>query len=294
MARVLAAIPHFYRHSTEGGHGSQRRDPASRVRALGGCIAALRANLGVGQVGIDIAARAARPANQELAHQLDIVVCTTGEDHLLDRLALPRDNYAHRASRAEPLLLGYECHAALRDGLSRYDYFAFFEDDLLIHDPLFLAKCAWFSAKVGGDAVLQPNRFEIAAGRDPAKAYIDGDIRARATAPFQDIANRPEIRLEALGATVTFRRPLNPHSGCFLLSAEQMAHWARQPYFLDRAASFIGPLESAATLGLMRAFRVYKPAFANAGFLEIQHAGQAFIGLIGTTVRRADEAPAPA
>jgi hypothetical protein len=38
--------------------------------------------------------------------------------------------------------------------------------------------------------------------------------------------------------------------------------------FFDRDTSFIGPLESAATLGIMRAFRIYKPAPEHAAFLE--------------------------
>jgi hypothetical protein len=56
-----------------------------------------------------------------------------------------------------------------------------------------------------------------------------------------------------------------------------MAHWAAQPYFLDRDTGFIGPLESAATLGIMRTFRVYKPANENANFLEIEHYGNGYI-----------------
>jgi hypothetical protein len=56
-----------------------------------------------------------------------------------------------------------------------------------------------------------------------------------------------------------------------------MAYWAAQPHFLDRDTGFIGPLESAATLGIMRTFRVYKPAVENASFLEIEHHGTAFI-----------------
>ncbi len=50
-----------------------------------------------------------------------------------------------------------------------------------------------------------------------------------------------------------------------------MAHWAEQSYFLDGSAAFFGPLESAATLGLMKTFDVYKPARQNAGFLEVEH-----------------------
>jgi hypothetical protein len=79
-----------------------------------------------------------------------------------------------------------------------------------------------------------------------------------------------------LGTTITLRLAANPHAGCFFLTESQLARWASQPYFLDRAASFVGPLESAASLGLVRTFHVYKPAPENASFLEVQHYGQAW------------------
>jgi hypothetical protein len=66
-----------------------------------------------------------------------------------------------------------------------------------------------------------------------------------------------------------------------------MIYWSRQPHFLDRDTSFIGPLESAATLGIMRTFRIYKPTTSNAGFLEVQHSGQGFLNLIGKQVKLA-------
>jgi hypothetical protein len=59
-----------------------------------------------------------------------------------------------------------------------------------------------------------------------------------------------------------------------------MRIWSARLDFFDRDTSFIGPLESAATLGIMRAFRIYKPAPEHAAFLEIEHFGQAFLGLI--------------
>ena len=68
-----------------------------------------------------------------------------------------------------------------------------------------------------------------------------------------------------------------------------MKHWASQPDFLDRDTSFIGPLESAATLGIMRNFKVYKPVSAYANFLEIQHFGSNFLKLIGNKVRLSEE-----
>ncbi|HVW37506.1 MAG TPA: hypothetical protein VHB99_09375, partial [Pirellulales bacterium] len=81
----------------------------------------------------------------------------------------------------------------------------------------------------------------------------------------------------------------NPHSGCYFLSAAQMAHWAAQPFFLDRDTSFVGPLESAATLGILRAFKIYKPAREQAAFLEIQHHGAQFLVQVGTQLPIVDE-----
>ncbi len=77
---------------------------------------------------------------------------------------------------------------------------------------------------------------------------------------------------------MAFHRAKNPHAGCFFLNDRQMASWACQPYFLDRDTCFIGPLESAATLGIMRSFRVYKAGASSAAFFEIEHFGTSFLG----------------
>jgi hypothetical protein len=105
-------------------------------------------------------------------------------------------------------------------------------------------------------------------------------LRERVTAPFQDLSQARPLVGTVLGAPVVFQGTLNPHSGCYFLNARQMELWTKPPYFLDRDTSFIGPLESAATLGIMRTFAVYKPAPQNASFLEVQHFATDFRGLI--------------
>ena len=75
-----------------------------------------------------------------------------------------------------------------------------------------------------------------------------------------------------------FQRVNNPHAGCFFLNAKQMEASKKQPYFLDRSADFGGPLKSAATLGVMRAFNIYKPSRENADFLEVAHLHHRYIG----------------
>jgi GNAT superfamily N-acetyltransferase len=59
---------------------------------------------------------------------------------------------------------------------------------------------------------------------------------------------------------------------------EEMERWAKSPAFQDGDCSFAGPLESAASLGIMKTFRIYKPSMADAGFFEIQHLHNRYLG----------------
>ncbi len=254
------------------------QDANARVAALSACIASLNQLFGPAQHVIDQATRVAEPANARTAGQVDVVVCTTGEDHLLDRLSLPGGSYQHHPTGCPPALLGFECHAVLRDRLGDYDYYAYLEDDLISRDSWLFVKLGWFTAQLGDEVLLQPNRYEVSPLLGLVhKAYIDGDLRDDVTAPFQDLLVTPVATGSLLGTTVTFQRAKNPHAGCFFLNTRQMEAWLRQPYFLDRDQSFIGPLESAATLGVMRTFRIYKAAPESAGFLEIEHFGTSFL-----------------
>jgi len=186
--------------------------------------------------------------------------------------------FQHFPTDITPLHLGFQCRAVLRDRWGNYDYYCYLEDDLIIHDPWFLAKLRWFNSCVSGDNVLLPNRFERAPGPLAHKAYVDGDLAPHVTSRFQKIDEAPQLQANVMGRSIVFQRPLNPHAGCYFLNREQMKYWTQRPDFLDYDCSFIGPLESAATLGLMRSFRIYKPAAEHANFLEIEHYGTQFIG----------------
>ena len=277
--RVLVAIPHYFRPAS-GGHGSLAANPGPRVAALTACVTALHRLFGGPHCLIDVSHKTTRPANDDPARGLEVVVCTTRGRHLLADLPVPDGAYSHHPTDCEPLLLGFECHAALRDRLVGFDYYCYLEDDLVLHDPWFFRKLAWFTGLAGDGRLLQPNRYE--AGWHPLvrKAYVDGDQHPRATARYQDVTESPRLAGRALGARVEFHRARNPHSGCFFLNARQMRQWAGRPDFLDRDTGYIGPLESAASLGVMRAFAVYKPAPANADFLEVEHTGRAFLDRI--------------
>lgn len=281
--KILITIPHYYNSSAQTGHGSSRNKPLQRISALCACLYNLQSLFGRSQFMIDIFNKKAVPANVNFANDLDIVICTTDDKHLLAHTNLPQGFYTQsRTSLENPKFLGFECHKILKENLGKYDYYCFMEDDLIINDPLFFEKIKWF----GDDYMnlLQPNRYEVSTRGKVLKSYVDGDIRPVATQNYQNVDEFPEITKEFLGQEFVFKRPYNPHSGCFFLSQKQMEYWANQPHFLDEDASFISPLESSASLGIMKTFRVYKPAIQNAGFLEIQHYGDSFLSLIGNQV----------
>ncbi|MBH8553693.1 calcium-binding protein [Nostocaceae cyanobacterium CENA357] len=282
--RILFTIAHFFNPDSKGKHASQRKDPRPRLLALSQSLAALHQLYGKSQTIINIGQRLAFAANQPQAYDLDVVICTTKDNHLLNQLRLPSHFYKHNSTQVEPLLLGFECQAVLRDCLGKYDYYCFLEDDLVLHDPWFFIKLNWFTQQASNLSLLQPNRYEVSTQNLTHKAYIDGDLAPRVTADFQNVKDKSELKGQIMGMPITFRRTLNPHAGCYFLNAEQMAYWAKQPYFLDRDTSFVSPLESAATLGIMKTFRVYKPAPEQASFLEIQHFGTGFLSLIGEQV----------
>ncbi|HQU41302.1 MAG: hypothetical protein B7Z73_01545 [Planctomycetia bacterium 21-64-5] len=279
--KILFVVPHYFDPRGGASHQSLSGNPQPRVEALAACLRSLHHLFGSEQSALDIARRLTVPANAEFRHAIDVVLCTVGERHVLARLPFSANVYQQHACRCEPKLLGFECQQVLRDALDRYDYYCYLEDDLVIHDPLFFTKLAWFTREAGSECLLQPNRYETPDQAVGRKLYVDGDLRSRVHRRLLDQRSLPELRRQVLGAEIVFRGALNPHAGCFCLSAAQMRHWAAQPWFGDRDTSFIGPLESAATLGILRTFHIYKPALEHAAFLEIQHYGEGYLGYAG-------------
>jgi hypothetical protein len=274
--RILFTIPHYVRPHPDGVrdgrfYASLAADTDARVRALAACLTALHQQFRPAHSFIDHSRATASTTRAEVPREIDVVVCTTQGCHVLDRLPVEGRYFTHHETAADPELLGFACHGVLRERLGRYDYYCYLEDDLVLHDPWFFAKLGWFNRHAGDDKVLLPNRYEAGLNYLVPKVYVDGTLAEHVTAPFQDVRDSPPVALEAFGVSTVFERTLNPHSGCFFLNAGQMEHWARQPHFADHQSRFIGPLESAATLGVLRTFRVYKPGPAHADFLEVQH-----------------------
>jgi hypothetical protein len=221
------------------------------------------------------------------------LVLTAGDRHLLDKLPAPKGFYEHVPVDEDPAMLGFACRDALARHVGRADYFCYLEHDLIPHDPLLFLKLGWFTRYAGNIAVLLPQRFELTRRGPFRKVYVDGDLVPEATADFQDASEQAELHARVMDEHIVFRRALNPYAGCWFLNAAQMEHWTSQPYFADRDASFLGPMQSAAALGLMRTFRVYKAAPEHAGFLEVERFASEYSPQIGKSVKVAEGPPAP-
>lgn len=266
--RVLLAIVHYFRAEEGSTHSStdaHRRE--QRAAALRQAIDSWRGTLGATTV-LNIEHKRFERLRGAV-DGLDIVVLTNGADHLLDADHARARGVRHvSVSLDNPRLLGFAARRLFAEARNAYDLFCYSEDDLRLTDPGFVAKIMAFQDAFGWRRLLMPNRFEWNPAGATLKTWIDGDLRPGATARWRDPL--PDEAFLRLGPT-TFRRALNPHSGFHALTAVQLAHWMRQPHFGDGDASFISPLESAATLGVMKTFPIYKPFGPDAGFLELEH-----------------------
>lgn len=273
--KILVTIPHYY-CPDNANHGSGSSNPTPRIEALNECLLHLTALLGNSQFTLNIKDKISTPADLQYSNIIDIVICTANDKHLLD--SLKYKPFTHINAKLEnPKLLGFECHKVLKQNINKYDYYCFMEDDLIINDSLFFEKLNWFNKISDITTLLQPNRYEISSRGRILKLYIDGDIKYRATKNLQNVNINTYLQTQYLDKRILFKKPLNPHSGCFFLTNEQMLYWISKDYFLNYDTSFISPLESAATLGISKTFNLYKPETQNACFFEIQHFSDAFL-----------------
>lgn len=280
--RILLAIVHYWDPNGDGKHQSLRSDPGPRIQALQQQLLCLR-RLGSHQSLLHMADRMVYPANQTLRHDIQIRLITDGEHHVINQLE-PAYRPLFEEVVTQPSngrMLGFEAQNYLASQLDQdFDLYGYLEDDLLIHDPLFFHKVDWFRGLMGEDALLLPQRVELAAAPHLVdRFFIDGPM---AEADVRQLVPEPGpiVLADGPGGQVAFEPPLNPHAGCFFLGAGQLRHWMEQSWWLDRDCSFISPLESAATLGIAKSFRLFKPCFSHGAWLELQHWGTSFHSLI--------------
>jgi hypothetical protein len=284
--RILLAIVHHWNPQGNGRHQSLRPDPQPRLYALQDQLLCLR-RLGVFQGTLNIAALEVQPVNQATAHVIDIMVVTDGRHRVLDLLEESYRPLLHEevVQLDDPMHLGFEAQRLLAERLDQhYDLYGYIEDDLLISDPFFFRKIDWFRRQFDDKAVLLPHRVELHRLPDAIdKLYVDGPVDAQWLLQYVPQPPVP-VQVASPAGDLVFVAPENPHAGCFFLSHRQLQNWSVQPWFLDGDCSYVSPLESAATLGLLKTFQVYKPALSHANWLELQHWGQSFRSLVGRQV----------
>jgi len=207
-----------------------------------------------------------------------VVVClfTSQTHHLLEHLHLPDWAYRQIPCEGDPMRLGFRAQEFMAKQLGVFDWYCFMEDDLVIEDALFFQKLRWWQQLVGPEFLLQPNRFELGLIEPkPHKLYVDAPM-GRAQRFWAD-EHRPVIEGSVMGVKLRFERAINPHSGCYFLSATQMEMLSNSAGFGEPDERFVGPLESAASLAIMKRFRVYKSVAPHMHFFEIRHFAARFI-----------------
>ena len=280
--KILLAIVHYWDPGGSGKHQSLRPNPEPRVKALKQQLLSLR-RLADRQHLLHMADRAVYPCNAAYRNEIKVCVITDGVHTVLDRLPESYRNCFEEVvtSPQNGLMLGFEAQDFLASKADcGYDIYGYMEDDLVIQDPQFFQKLFWLHSLLSPSDLVLPQRVEF--GSDPHivdRFYIDGPLDASELDKLH-LESRPFIVVKSPGGDVVFETPKNPHSGCFFLSADQLLHWCSQSFWLDRDCSFISPLESAATLGISRAFKLLKPCFTHASWFELQHWGTSFHCLI--------------
>ena len=280
--KIIIVIPHYYKYDAKSVYGSSSEGRAERAKVLSRMLNGLNALFvcphGHSELTADDAGNyffVGYPANAATRHRIDFFLCTSGENHLLGELEV--DSSVHwqqvNIDVADPRYLGFGCHQLLRQYVGKYDYYCYMEDDLLIHDVFFFRKLKWFESAFGSRCILQPHRY--IGGREPyAREYIDPALPVvDKLVDFGD-GNPENLRLSYLGEELVFRRSHTAHAGGFWLSAAQYELMARRGDYAAPKSDFIGPLESAATLDILRTFAVYEADFPWADFLSLEHIGQ--------------------
>lgn len=280
--RLHLAIAHYFNGQGGGRHGSLSPDPKPRIRALRSAVLRLHQLFGEPSGCLNHLQRRVDGVSDG-GGGVTITLCVTENWHLLDELVDLHKAGAFRVRHCTPRTpkhLGFECHHALSECHKNFDYSGYLEDDILITDSDFFLKLHHFNRCFGDHYLLQPNRIETSINLQSLRRfYIDGDYNPTSTATYrQSMGDR--LCMEHLGRVIRFEQPLNTHSGCFFLNRNQSEQYFNRGHWAEQDDSFHGPLESAATLGVMKCFQIMKPSLANGRFLTVEHAGRNFMGLL--------------
>jgi polyhydroxyalkanoate synthesis regulator phasin len=291
--RLLFVIPHYFgpadpahpQYQTLGSH----IEPLSRIAALSDTIASLHRNFGPYRStaeGLEIPA--IRDGKPEI---VDIVIVTKERANILPQLGLDPSIYTVEYFDGRPAYIPFHVPRVMKERQDRYDFYCYIEDDLAIHDPDFFDKLIWFQRNFGPRTLLAPTRVETASSGTPGKVIIDPVLSSDTCTRFRRPGQREELQAAWGGRKRVFRLPSNPHAAAYFLTREQLAHWIRQPTFDDHDDTWVGPLESAATLAIGKVFDIYKSVEPDPFFLEVHHFGTSYAARNPPHGRRYGEPP---
>jgi hypothetical protein len=231
-----------------------------------------------GTIAIKNHAEARYQLEENGADSLDIVVLVNGDNHLLDSdYCAARNVRLVNIKVGNPRMLGFGSQFLFADAASAYDMFIYSEDDLRPADGNFVSRVMAFQEEFGWRRLLLPNRYEWNLNGHALKTMIDGDVPPEWIRPYEEkLPDEPFLSQRMPGRTITYKRAANPHAGIFAITNEQLAHWMRQPHYRDGDCSFESPLASAATLGMLKTFPIYKTHGRDLGWFEIEHLDHKF------------------
>ncbi|MCX8102305.1 MAG: hypothetical protein N3D77_13815 [Geminicoccaceae bacterium] len=276
--RALVAIPHYFAPQSAAARHDSLRPGArgARARALASAILRLHELFGADHLAACHPQGAALPAANPERMALDIVVCVQDGAHLLDDLPCPPGLFRRQPVQGPPQLLGFAAHEVLARGLGRYDWYCYLEDDIVVEDPLFFRKLAFFNrnfaAPLDRPPLLQPSRYDSPVDGSPERLGGPERLYPDHMASLAPLARGPRVQLTILDRTFTLEPCYHPHAGCFFLDARQMARLVGSPAFRDRTRIWATWLDTAASVAIAETFTVYKPAADSLTFLEVRHA----------------------
>jgi len=279
---VQVFIPHYFLEA-QGSHqyGSSRLGSrTARSLALGRCLSAL---LNLRQRGLDLELNHSRRTVDELpateadanSHtEVGITICKIGDDYLKEVTDIYREQITLLDVELEdPKLLALATRDRLVQSKIETDLAIYLEDDLIIHDPHYFRKMAWFQQKTNHKMCLMPHRYERIDTDREARILVDGPLRpgliGKFSQPQRAVASGKYLGLEE----VVFDIAENPHAGTFCVSNAQIQFLRRQTLATE---GFIGPLETAATLTVLQHFSVLKPSRDHRNFLMVEHGHPSF------------------
>ena len=279
--KKLLVIAHYFKPEQNGVYSSLNENKKdTRKKSLETTLLSWRSYLSEPAV-LDIAKKCFH-VNQSVYNQLDIVLLLNNNNHLATHeMARKYQLEVINVDTKNPRLLPFAAHKVMESRMGAYDWYLYAEEDLVLSDSLFLEKLRLFQDTFGLRRVLLPHRFELNPNGARFKTYIDGDLRHEFIDKFMNYVteNCTLLTQTTTFGDIQFIRAKNPHSGFFCLSSEQLNLWVKSKYFMDMDCSFVSPLESAATLSILKNFSIFKPLAPHMDYFELQHLDHKFSSL---------------